>query len=174
MAATPVCDAVHPQHNTRASYGWITSGENFDIASNSGRSRLNINGAINAHDVTRVVVREDQRINTESVINLFKALEQVEPTGTIYVICDNARYYHSRAVKKWVKTSRIKQVFLPSYAPNLNLIERLWKFMRKKVISAYYYPTKEEFREAVLSFFANIKDFKSELENLMTLNFQII
>lgn len=168
------CDAVHPQHNTRSSYGWIKSGETFEIRSNSGRHRVNIHGAINAHDVTRVVVREDDRINADSVINLFKSLQQRQRTGTIYVICDNARYYRSRVVKEWLATSRIVQIFLPSYSPNLNLIERLWKFMHKKVIDAYYYPTKEEFREAILTFFAQIKEHKSELQSLMTLNFQII
>ncbi|MEO6049440.1 MAG: winged helix-turn-helix domain-containing protein, partial [Candidatus Kapaibacterium sp.] len=55
------CDAVHPQHNTRGCYGWITSGQTFDIPTNTGRERVNINGALNAHDVTDIVVREDER-----------------------------------------------------------------------------------------------------------------
>jgi transposase len=167
-------DAVHPQHNTRASYGWIARGEQFHIKSNTARERLNINAAINAFDVSDIVVRSDARIDGASTIALYEQLQQRHRSGRIIVICDNARYYHSRAVKEWLETSRVEQVFLPSYSPNLNLIERLWKFMRKQVIDAEYYPTKELFREAVMGFFRTIKQYRSELESLLTLNFQIL
>ena len=166
-------DAVHPQHNTRSSYGWIASGEKFEIESNTGRDRVNINGVLNAFNVTDVIVREDRRINAQSTIALYEQLQKHKRRGTIYVICDNARYYRSRLVKEWVKNSRIVQVFLPSYSPNLNLIERLWKFLRKKVIDTHHYPTKEKFREAILNFFTDIKKYRSELRNLLTLNFHV-
>ena len=162
-------DAVHPQHNTRPSMGWIAKGENF-----IGRERLNINGAVNAHSVTDIVVRADDRINAQSTIELYKQLQRRHPTGRIIVICDNAKYYRSRLVKEWLATSRVVQLFLPSYSPNLNLIERLWKFLRKKVIDAEYYSTKELFREAVMGFFAGIKQYRSELESLLTLNFRVV
>jgi transposase len=172
-AAVYFLDAVHPQHNTRSCHGWIKSGEDFEVLSNSGRERVNINGALNAHDVTDVVVREDERINADSVIALYQQLQQKHPRGEITVICDNARYYRSRIVKEWIQTSRIRQVFLPSYSPNLNLIERLWKYLRKKVIDAEYYQTKQKFREAIFGFFENIRQYKAELESLLTLNFHI-
>ncbi|WP_279512418.1 transposase [Candidatus Thiosymbion oneisti] len=54
-------------------------------------------------------------------------------------MCDNARYYRSKAVQEYLKTSRIQLVFLPPYAPNLNLIERLWKFFKQKVLSNQYW-----------------------------------
>jgi transposase len=166
-------DAVHPQHNTRSCSGWIASGEDFEVESNTGRDRVNINGALNAFDVTDVVVRTDESINAQSTIELYKQLEHRNRTGTIYVICDNARYYRSRLVQQWLATSRVVQVFLPSYSPNLNLIERLWKFVRKNVIDAVFYPTKEMFRESVMGFFKELKKYKSELESLLTLNFHI-
>lgn len=166
-------DAVHPQHNTRPCSGWIKSGEDFEVASNTGRERVNINGAVNALDVSDIVVREDERINAASTIALYEQLETKHPEGSIAVICDNARYYRSRLVKEWLKDSRVRQVFLPSYSPNLNLIERLWKFLRKKVIDAEHYATKQEFREAIFGFFKNIRQYRSELETLLTLNFHI-
>ena len=98
------------------------------MRSNTGRRRVNINGAI---DLQRLepVVRFDETINTDSTIALFEQLQALNLAATwIYVICDNARYYRSKAVKEYLKDSRIKLVFLPPYAPNLNLIERLWKF----------------------------------------------
>ncbi|MBE7547044.1 MAG: transposase [Planctomycetia bacterium] len=61
--------------------------------------------------------------------------------GTIYIISDNAKYYRSKLVKEYLANSRIKIKFLPSYSPNLNLIERLWKFFRKKILYNKYYDT---------------------------------
>ena len=62
-------------------------------------------------------------------------------------------------------------LFLPPYSPNLNLIERLWKMLRKKVINTRFYRTKKKFKRAVMNFFEHIADYKEELESLLTLNF---
>ena len=71
-------------------------------------------------------------------------------------------------------TSRIKQIFLPPYSPNLNLIERLWKFLRKKVINTGFYRNKAEFRLAINKSFAKIGDYREELESLLTLKFRLV
>ena len=73
----------------------------------------------------------------------------------------------------WIENTPVKPIFLPPYSPNLNLIERLWKFMRKKIINTKFYRTKEEFRQAILKFFENINQYKDELSSLMTLNFHV-
>lgn len=134
---------------------------------------MNINAALNAHDVCDVVMREDESINAQSTIALYEQLQEHHPKGRIYVICDNAKYYRSKVVKEFVEQSRIVQVFLPSYSPNLNLIERLWRFFRKEVTDKEFYPTKEKFREAVRRFFDDIEQYRSELESLLTLNFRV-
>ena len=168
-------DAVHPQHNTRPDYGWIFKGEDFEMPTNPGRKRVNINGALNAHDVTDVIVREDKTINAQSTIKLWEAQHKKHPDKTIFNICDNARYYHSRIIKEWQNGNPwCIVIYLPAYSPNLNLIERLWKFLRKKVTSYYFYEHYAEFREAVLNFFKNIGQYKQALESLMTLNFRIV
>jgi len=166
-------DAVHPQHATRTQCGWIPAGEEFLVLSNTGRERVNINGALNALDVTDIVVREDRSINADSTRQLYEMLLARNLEGLVYVICDNAGYYRNKGLAEWVSKSRIRQIFLPTYSPNLNVIERLWKFMRKEVLDSKYYPTKEGFREAILKFFKNIKNYKAELESLLTLNFHI-
>lgn len=167
-------DGVHPQHNTRRDYGWIQAGETFPMPQNSGRKRLNLNGALNAADVTDVVVSEENTINAQAVIGLWETLLKKHPLGTLYQVCDNAKYYHSKIVVEWLeKHPRCQVLFLPPYSPNLNLIERLWKYLRKEVISYHFYETFAEFREAVLDFFKNIKHHRQKLESLLTLNFHI-
>ncbi|WP_207787680.1 transposase, partial [Candidatus Thiosymbion oneisti] len=114
-------------------------------------------------------------INADSTIALFQQLEAIHPLAAcIYVICDNARYYRSKAVQDYLKTSRIKLVFLPPYAPNLNLIERLWKFFKKKVRYNRYYETFDEFKSACEAFFKNPRQYQHELRSLLTANFELI
>jgi transposase len=97
-----------------------------------------------------------------------------EVAEVIYTICDNARYYRSKKVKEYLRKSKIELVFLPPYSPNLNLIERLWKYFRKIVLYNKYYGTFDEFRKACKSFFRRIKRDKEDISSLLTENFQII
>jgi transposase len=167
-------DAAHPQHNPVLACGWIKRGEEHAVRTNSGRQRVNINGAI---ELARLepVVRFDDTINAESTIALLRQLEHLNLAATwIYIICDNARYYRSKAVQDYLKTSRIKLVFLPPYAPNLNLIERLWKFFKKKTLYNRYFETFAEFKAACAAFFANPAKYHQELRALLTENFAIV
>ncbi|MCB0835957.1 MAG: IS630 family transposase [Bacteroidetes bacterium] len=168
-------DGVHPTHNTRSTYGWIETGTERGQLTVSGRDRVNINAALNALDHTDVQVVEADRINAQSTQDLYQKLIEKHPQAkTIYVIQDNARYYRNKQLSKWVENTPIQPVFLPPYSPNLNLIERLWKFLRKKVINTQFFRTKQLFRQAILDFFDHIDQYKSELETLLSLKFQLI
>lgn len=167
-------DGVHPQHNTLPSYGWIKQGKDAVIKTNTGRRRINLNGALNT-DTLSVVIRSDTSINAQSTIELFKTLEATHPEAdTIYVTLDNARYYRSRLVQSYLESSKIQCLFLPPYSPNLNLIERLWKYMKKVVLRNRYYEKFEEFRAAIFHFFSNIKSHSNKLKTLLTMNFHIL
>ena len=167
-------DGVHPQHNTLSGYGWIERGKEAQIKSNSGRQRLNINGALNIETLRSTVVL-GAAVNAATTVELFQRLEAAHPDSkTISVICDNAKYYRSKRVKAYLATSRIELLFLPAYAPNLNLIERYWKFFKKKVIYNRYYETFDEFERACRSFFRRPKRYLVELRSLLTENFPIL
>ena len=167
-------DGVHPTHNTRSLHAWIPKGESYELPTVSGRDRVNINGAVNADNTSEVIIQTSQHINAQSTMALYQdILEANRDKKQIFVICDNARYNRNKKLREWVENTKIVQLFLPPYSPNLNLIERLWKFMRKKVIDPIFYRTKEEFRAAILSFFENIAQYHKELESLLTLNFHV-
>ena len=166
-------DAVHPQHNSVPAYGWIKKGHEAELKANCGRQRLNINGVIDVATL-KTVVRFDDTINADSTIDLFKQIERKHrKANTIYIIADNARYYRSGLVKKYLETSIIKLIFLPAYSPNLNLIERLWKYFRKVVMYNRYYQTLQDFTMAAEAFFANIKEHRKSLRSLLTENFHM-
>lgn len=169
-------DGVHPQHNSQSAHGWIAKGEEKKLKSNTGRKRINLNGALDSK-TKEVIIREDVSINTDSTIALLKELEERNPDASIiYAVADNARYYKNKLVTAFLENSRIELIFLPPYAPNLNLIERLWKFFKKKILANRYYESFLEFQQACLAFFEpnSLKNFKKELESLLTNKFQII
>lgn len=167
---------MHPQHNSLPSSGWLPRGEEVALKSNSGRQRVNISGVLDA-DTHEVLVQEHPRLNAETTIEFFKRIEHHNPKSrNIYIILDNAGYYKGEKVREFLITSRIKILFLPPYAPNLNLIERLWKFFKKQVLYNRYYPTFREFRTACLQFFErrNLKRHRQKLRSLLTENFQVV
>ncbi len=167
-------DGVHPLHNSQPAYGWIRKGTDMVIQSNTGRERLNLNGAYNIED-HKAIIQEADTINAQSTVSLLDEIMRNQPLGSIYVILDNARYYRSEMVRMFVKKhKRIKLVFLPPYSPNLNIIERLWKFFKKNVTYNTYYEKFAVFREYCLRFFKNLDKYRPELETLMTDNFQVI
>ena len=167
-------DAVHAQHNTQLAYGWIRKGEEKGVKSNTGRSRININAVIDP-ETKDIIYRDDPTINAESTIKLFEKIEAKNPhMEKIYIIIDNAKYYKNKQVTGYLENSKIELLFLPPYSPNLNLIERLWKFMKKKVTYNRYYETFAEFRDNIFHFFNHINIYRKELETLLTCNFQII
>jgi transposase len=165
-------DAVHPEHNGMAAYGWIKKGAKRELKTNSGRQRLNLHGAMNA-ETLQVTVIESETVNADSTINLFEIIEQAYPLSSrIIIILDNAKYHYSKEVKAYLENSRIQLAFLPSYSPNLNLIERLWKFFKKKVLYNKYYENLDSFRKACINFFSNINNFHDELSSLMSHYFE--
>lgn len=167
-------DATHPQHNPVIGCGWIKRGKEHPIQSNTGRQRLNINGAINVQALS-AEIRFDETIDAASTIALFEQLERANPTAPrIIVFCDNARYYHSRIVAEYLLTSRIQLEPLPAYCPNLNLIERFWKFFKREKLYNHYYETFDSFKDACKNFFAELGKYAPRLETLLTENFQII
>ena len=156
-----------------AAYGWIKRGKKKKLKTNSGRARLNLHGAINAetHDVT---VIESKTIDAESTMSLLEALEQRYPLSSmLYVILDNARYHYSKKVRAFLEGKNIRLVFLPSYSPNLNLIERLWKFFKKEVLYNQYYDGIKTFRAACINFFSKIDGHKDAIARFMDADFEM-
>lgn len=169
-------DAVHPTLNSEPAYGWIERGEEYQVQSNSGRTRANILGALNPNDVTDVITKEYKTINSETALDfLLEEVGKRNPEAKkIRVFIDNAGYFKKLERDGLLTDERIEIVWLPTYSANLNLIERLWKFMKKKTLKNKYYGTAKGFREKIREFFAEIKSYKSELETLLTCNFRTV
>jgi len=167
-------DSTHPLHNAVISYGWIKKGEDFKILCNSGRHRLNINGAVDIENLD-VITRSCEWVNADSICELLRAIRAKNPDDkNITLIMDNAAYNRSGKVKILAKKLDINLFYLPPYSPNLNPIERLWKFMKRKVLYNKYYEQLSEFEAACMNFFRGIRKYRCELETLLADNFQVL
>lgn len=169
-------DGVHPTHNTQKVRAWVKRGENKQIKTNSGRSRLNIQGAYDV-EKTAVVTHYSETINAEAVIAFFEEVQRVYGWATvIYFICDNAKYYKNKEVQAYLarEECRIKLIHLPTYSPNLNFIERLWKYMHQKIIGVKYREKFKEFEYDIKTFFANTDDYKEDLQSFIGTKLHVI
>jgi len=167
-------DSTHPHHNAVISYGWIKKGEDFEILCNSGRHKLNINGAVDIENID-VITRTCEWVNADSVCELLRAIRSKNPHDKkITLIMDNATYNRSAKVKKLANDLKIDLFYLPPYSPNLNPIERLWKFMKRKILYNKYYEHFSEFETACVNFFRGIRKYRTELKTLLTDNFQVL
>lgn len=166
-------DAAHPQHNNMPFYGWIYKGDAKTIKANTGRKRLNLNGALNLENLD-ITVLSEETIDAHAMMRLVLSLEDKQPTGKIYLIADNASYNHSYELQLFLDDhSRVRLKYLPPYSPNLNIIERLWRFFHQKHRDKYFEKFKD-FEEAVLTFFKNINQYNTELKTLLTDSFQTL
>lgn len=151
-------DGVHPTHNMQVAYGWIKKAERKELCANSGRKRINLAGALDL--VSRKIHIQDYKtLDANSTLVFLKKIESAYPTkNRIYLFCDNASYYKNKAVAAYLEQSKIKLHFLPPYSPNLNPIERLWKWMRERVMYNTYYEHFDSFKSAVMGFLEYLSD----------------
>ena len=139
----------------------------------SGRQRFNVLGAWNAVTRQLIAVTNTTVVNTETMCDLLRKIAALKLKGPITLVLDNARYQRNAVVMALAEQLGIKLLFLPSYSPNLNLIERLWKFIKRRSLYGRYHPTFADFRAAIEETLTHIPTTHAiDLASLMTLNFQ--
>ncbi len=139
----------------------------------SGRQRFNVLGAWNAVTRELIAVTNTTVVNTETMCELFRKIADLGLTGPITLVLDNARYQRNAVVQAWASQLGITLLFLPSYSPNLNLIERLWKFTKRRALYGRYHPTFRDFQAAIQEVLDGLSTkYSQQLASLMTLNFQ--
>ena len=145
------------------------------IKSSPGRQRLNILGALNA--VTKQVdfLTNTTYINAEVIADFLRQLAAKYHDLPIVIVLDNARYQHCKMILALANQLGITLLFLPAYSPNLNIIERLWKFLKKKALYGQYYDSFVRFKDAIIITLHKVNDdpgYRKEIQSLLTLKFQ--
>jgi transposase len=140
----------------------------------SGRQRFNVLGAFNAVTRELIAVTNTTVVNTETMCELLRKIAAQGLVGPVTLVLDNARYQRNAVVQALADSLGIELLFLPSYSPNLNLIERLWRFLKRESLYGRYHPTFADFQAAIQDNIALLPTkHKDRLGSLMTLNFQV-
>src|SRR5215210_1825714 len=170
-------DACHPVWGVDLLYScWLLVGQRFYVGVGNGRKRLNILGASCPDDHDYVDLRlTKENITGERFVKLLEALRAKHPeTAKFILYLDDARYDSKPCVKQWLAAHReFRLVPVPAYSPNLNLIERRWKFLRKKALSRWHV-TFEAMQAAVGEVLDRLGEYRDELATLMTERFAIV
>lgn len=164
-------DAAHFVYGTFLCCLWALA--RVFVRAASGRQRLNVLGAWDAVTRRLVSVTNTTVVNTDTMCQLLRAVAGAGLAGPITLVLDNARYQRNKAVQGLAAELSIRLLYLPSYSPNLNLIERLWGFTKRTSVYGKYHPDFASFRAAIERTLAGIPTtHAAALEPLMTLEFQ--
>ncbi len=164
-------DGVHLIYGYESGNCWCK--KRVSVPSAYGRKRVNCLGFLDAVSYKVETIMNDSYLNAESVCAGLKLLREQNNDAKIYVVLDNAAYQHCKKVMDYAANMNINLVFLPPYSPNLNLIERLWKFLRKKILANKYYQSFKCFYNCIAVFLHNVHlDFCQELHSLLSFNFE--
>ena len=154
--------------------GFLWSVARIFIPAPSGRQRFNVLGALNAITHEMVTITNDAYITAQSVCDLLDKLAALYVGIPITLFLDNARYQKCALVMEKAKSLKIELCFLPTYSPNLNLIERVWKFVKKKCLYSKYYDKFPAFKLAISKCLdETMTTHKTDLDSLLTLRFQL-
>jgi transposase len=164
-------DAVHFIFSTLLGSIWCKT--RCFLRSQAGRKRYSILGAINAISKKMTYFSTDATVNAKSVCKLLKMIYLEYYGSPITIVLDNARYQHCKLVKRYARVLGIELLFLPAYSPNLNIIERFWKYTKKKILYSIFHENYEIFKNRIDNCIkdAFIKDAE-KLNSLLTLKFQ--
>jgi transposase len=170
-------DACHPIWGLDLVYCcWLLVGQRFLVGMGSGRKRLNILGAYCPDDHEYLDYRlTGDNINGEQFVNFLRLLRSAHPEAERFILyVDGARYYGSPVVKAWLKRHpEFHLSRIPAYSPNVNLIERMWKFLRAKALCKWH-KTFADMQAAVSEVLDHLEAYRGELRTLMTETFHII
>ncbi len=174
-------DGVHPLYGLEVLFCcWLLVGQRLEVGVGGGRKRLNILGAFCPDDHEYLDRRyTDRNLNAQSLMELFTAIMARHPeTKRFLIYLDNARYHHAVVLKQWLEALQAERGivfelrYLPAYSPNLNLIERLWKFLRKEALQKWH-ATFEDMQQAVADVLDHLDRYEEQLATLMTERFRL-
>ncbi len=165
-------DAAHFVYGPFLGYLWCLV--RLFVPGPSGRKRYNVLAALDAISHRIIRVSNHAYINAESVCTLLREVAAAGLRRPVTLVLDNARYQKCQVVQALAAALGIELLYLPSYAPNLNLIERLWKFVKKECLGSRVLPTYEAFTAAIDACLANLNTrHQHQMKTLLNLEFQL-
>lgn len=107
------------------------------------------------------------KLNAASYIHFLKTVLQ-QTTHPLFLVQDGAPYHRSKAVKDFIalQANRLTVIQLPSYSPDYNPIEYLWRATKREATHNHYFP---DFADLVASVEKTLKTLASHPEYVHSL-----
>ena len=169
-------DGMHLIHQNVPGLCWGDPKNTPVLKTNTGRQRLNVLGAYNPDSYTFTHLTGEENCDAIKVIEFLEViLKEYEQAPKIILFLDNAKYFKAKIVTKWLEEhSELELEFLPPYSPNLNLIERFWRFVKGKLVKNKYYEKYKTFRAKTFQLLNHTDEYIDEFKTLMVEKFEII
>jgi len=167
-------DAAHPTIQTNNSYGWFERGKETVLSSQGSKQRLNLIGSVLPNG-KKIVIDYPEEVNAKSIVHhLLKIVKSSKCTGNINVFWDNASSHVKASKDPKIKAIKnLNLIFLPSYSPNLNLVERLWLLIRRHVIDNHFFHSKQDLKDKINRKICRWRVFVSEIQNVLKPKFHL-
>jgi transposase len=148
---------------------WAIRGEGTEVESMPCRRSMKYFGAISLDKDPQWIFRATERFNSDSFKRFLKQIMKRIPKKKIYLVLDNARYHHAQKIKDFLAENedRIQLIFLPSYSPNLNIVERVWKLTKKLATHNRFFASLQESKEAIRRRFNRFQGNPASLRGLV-------
>jgi transposase len=169
-------DGVHLVHQIIPKACWCNPKKIPVFSSNSSRQRLNTFGAYDPIQHKLIHFTNEHNCDHQKVITFYEKIITTYPgKHSIVLYLDNAPYFHAKKVKEWlVKHPQLIVEHLPTYSPNLNLIERLWAFVKRELVGNRYYKEYKKFRAKTFQLLNSLDKYMEVLKTLITEKFELI
>ena len=128
---------------------WSRIGERKEVGTADNHGKSAVFGSVNPFS-GEVIHTYANSINQVGFLTHLEQLKQKYLDKTMIIVLDNCKSHFTQKVQKFLEANKnFFLLFLPPYSPNLNVIERLWREMRKNITNNFLFQSLEEVKDAV-------------------------
>lgn len=152
---------------SQAEYTWAYRGKKPVAKVHMGSHRKEVMGAVNLRSGKFIYTIVKKR-GSQTFLDFLKYLKKIYPKRKVYLVCDNGPIHRGKILKPWLEqnASKLELVFLPSYSPQFNPIERLWKQIKQNHFHGVLFQTKPDFDRTLKK---ALKAFQNHPEGVLSL-----
>jgi transposase len=170
-------DECSLSNTATVSYAWAPKGCQAQITQKQkNRERATLFGAVNPA-TGEVVAKQSKKGNAQSFKRFLKKILRFyrRSTGKITVVLDNVKYHRAKSLKPFLEKhkAKLELMFLPPYSPDLNPMERVWWYMRKKITHNRYTETLKDRLKAFWKMFSHYQKPNLEITNICNIAFSV-
>ncbi|MBN6189282.1 IS630 family transposase [Aneurinibacillus sp. BA2021] len=137
---------------------WAEVGKQKKIPTYGHHASVTLSGVVNVLDGD-VFCTQAEQCNAETFHSFLENVLERYANKTVVMVLDNARIHRAKLIQPLLEENRNRLffIFLPPYSPNLNPIERLWKWLKESVIVNRFHKNKKEIEKSVQTFLESVQ-----------------